>query len=186
MIRLLRIVAAPPPDRPGRLQRLLFGGAIAALIFCSHTSWAGNLATIIQNGEGQIAETRQLFFFSAIPDQDLSAYNEINVAEISQDGLANISGTVQAGGGNVILIDQTGIMNETSNVQLGSGNYIRLWQNGSRQSAEVSQTGSANFGWINQYGDGNQILLQQFGHGNQANIVQDGSGNRAAVYQIAY
>lgn len=157
-----------------------------------------NSSTIIQSGDQNTAETRQIF--EANGGQD-------NMATVLQSGDLNNALIRQGNGvggggasfdqGNTANITQFGIDNEAitrqhgddslaTTLQNGSFNFARTIQrNGSDNEASVSQNGSDNDSFVEQKAGSNMSTadVSQTGANHFSDVTQSGFGQTATVNQ---
>lgn len=137
--------------------------------------WTINaLATVVQDGQGNMAEINQL-----------SSLNDI--ASITQVGSGQVAEINQGNGGapfssqsNVAVIEQYSTFGPQYALinQLGVNNDAYVYQN--------ADAGPNNFGTINQTGDNNYALIDQSDFSTistTGTITQMGNSNVAALYQ---
>ena len=157
-----------------------------------------NSSTIIQTGDQNTAETRQIFEANGGQDNTATVLQsgDLNNALIRQ-GNGVGGGGASFDQGNTASVAQFGIDNEAitrqhgddslaTTLQTGSFNFARTIQrNGSDNEANVSQNGSDNDSFVEQRAGSNMSTadVSQTGANNFSDVTQSGFGQTATVNQ---
>jgi minor curlin subunit len=180
-----------------------------AFVMCSQVAWAQDPAanpcagivtgTCSASADLQPIEiarpnpVRTSAFVTQVGDENQASISQSSsnqLADIAQDGEANMTRVNQTGSGLAYLeLDQTGLLNSAVIVQdaeVGGSNIALIEQNGENNAILLDQSATSsgmNGTILAQHGSGNQMQLQQTGSENRAELIQTGDNNAMTATQ---